>query len=432
MAKRQKASTLTLECRYGKWILSGRGGPDGVIQADGRSNRIDFGRHSLGVRDMNEAKRIVHDLDLRMAVKFGLAEPRVLHHRVDTGLTIDRGLTPFKRHMERPKAVGGLKDSTRKRYCRAIRTIERFASIKNVRFWEQVNEDLLNEYATWRLESCTQCSVVTELQVFRQIHRFLVDRKHLSGDFSFPFQLRRPKETSRYCPSSEELAAILKELASNPNHKWLYDVCTLLAFTGQRLGELSAMTWDDVEILDTEEGEREGFFHIRDESSEGENARSTKTGYSRLIPIHDSAMRVIESLKKAATDNLLLHGPRGGSLRCDTFADHLRLHALQPLSDRFTHKRFQSITAHCFRHYFASLCAASNISQQTVMDWMGHRTDAMAKRYFHRDNEASLRNIKKLKAIDNVPPINIGDTIPKPEQSETDDSEAGDTDGQNS
>ena len=143
-------------------------------------------------------------------------------------------------------------------------------------------------------------------------------------------------------------------------------------------------------------------------------------------------MGVIESLEKAATDNLLLHGPRGGSLRCDTFADHLRLHALQPLSDRFTHKRFQSITAHCFRHYFASLCAASNISQQTVMDWMGHRTDAMAKRYFHRDNEASLRNIKKLKAIDNVPPINIGDTIPKPEQSETDDSEAGDTDGQNS
>jgi len=43
------------------------------------------------------------------------------------------------------------------------------------------------------------------------------------------------------------------------------------------------------------------------------------------------------------------------------------------------------------------------IAQQTVMDWMAHRTDSMAQRYFHSDDAASLRNIQKLDPLTSVP-----------------------------
>jgi len=75
-----------------------------------------------------------------------------------------------------------------------------------------------------------------------------------------------------------------------------------------------------------------------------------------------------------------------------------------PLAEQFSHPRFQKITAHSLRHFFNSLCATSGISQQYVMDWMGHRTSAMTKHYFHSDDQAAQNYIKKLESPTDVPP----------------------------
>ena len=168
-----------------------------------------------------------------------------------------------------------------------------------------------------------------------------------------------------------------------------------------------------------------GFLHVRHESGNG--AKRTKSKYSRKVPIHTAVANVLDDLMRDNKDNLLLHGPRGGKLRSETFASHLRKLALQPLKERFPHSRFQSITAHSLRHFFNSICAANNIAQQAVMEWMGHRTDYMSKRYFHRNDDASLRNIEKIEPIFDVPPERTDDTLSIPDEPEAGDSTAPDT-----
>jgi hypothetical protein len=63
-----------IRCNHFAWRLSRR---DGVWYADGRTNPVNVGRHSLGTRDKTEAMDLLARLDLSCAIKFGLIKPTV-------------------------------------------------------------------------------------------------------------------------------------------------------------------------------------------------------------------------------------------------------------------------------------------------------------------------------------------------------------------
>ena len=67
----KKNNAITIECRYFKWRLRLR--KNGYWQADSRgNNKLKGKRHSLGTKDLEEAKRLVHLLDEQMAAEQGL------------------------------------------------------------------------------------------------------------------------------------------------------------------------------------------------------------------------------------------------------------------------------------------------------------------------------------------------------------------------
>jgi len=315
-----------------------------------------------------------------MAVNLGLADPRLLDSQPDNMLPIERGLENFSRHLGRPSVAGGPKESTKKRYRRIIRAFREFAGGNRLHYWEQINADIFNRFARQRGTAYTHSSVVTEIVLLKAIHRYLIEERHLDSKYAFAYRVRRPTQSTKYCPTADETRAILAHLTRKPGLKWLLNAAAILSHTGMRFGEMAQLTWDDVDL-------KVGFVHVRDEFGKGD--KTTKTGYSRVLPIHPAVREVIEGLSRHS-DNRLFHGPRGGRLRSETFGNHLRKFALRPLAAQFPHPRFQKITAHSFRHFFASCCAAAGIAQQTTMDWMGHRTNAMAKYYFHRDDQAEF------------------------------------------
>ena len=69
------------------WLLDQR---NGVYYADGRSNRINVGRHSLGTRDRAEAATALERLDLYQAVAHGLADRSTLEDDASP-LTLEAG-----------------------------------------------------------------------------------------------------------------------------------------------------------------------------------------------------------------------------------------------------------------------------------------------------------------------------------------------------
>ena len=401
MPRKEPNKNVKVSCRYFVWTLRSR---DGVWQADGRSNQPSAGRHSLNTRDFDEAKDILHDLDLQIAVNFGLANRRLLDAQSGKMLSIETGLALFNRHLDRPRVAGGPKDATKNRYRRIIRAFFAYTQQRKIQYWEQVDADVFHEYAKVRSQSCTTATVVTEIALCKAILSYLIESKQLDAKFGFSYRVRRPKQSTKYCPSPDEVRAILKNLTADPNQKWLHDVVAVLSYTGMRFGEVAQLTWDDVDL-------KNGILHVRDDA---EHQQSTKNGYSRKVPIHQVVRKVVQGLSPR-TDKLLLHGPRGGRLRGDTFGNYLRKCALLPLAEQFPHPRFQKITAHSLRHFFNSLCAASGISQQYVMDWMGHRTSAMTKYYFSSDDQAAQKYIKKLESPTDVPPACADDIPTKPD-----------------
>ncbi len=58
-----------VRCNYFAWRLSRR---KGVWYADGRTNVINVGRHTLSTRDRAEALKALAELDEACAIKFGL------------------------------------------------------------------------------------------------------------------------------------------------------------------------------------------------------------------------------------------------------------------------------------------------------------------------------------------------------------------------
>lgn len=101
-----KKNSIEVHGRYFRWRLSKR---KGVWQADGRGNHTNAGRHSLDTRDQEQALQYVHDLDVRIAVDFGIADRRQLQTVGRTTLEIPKGISLFEKHIERPEVAGGPK-----------------------------------------------------------------------------------------------------------------------------------------------------------------------------------------------------------------------------------------------------------------------------------------------------------------------------------
>ena len=377
-----------LDCRYFAWRLYKR---NGVWQADGRSNKVNAGRHSLNTRDEKEARKLVHGLDEKMAAELGLIRFARLDNDVSFKLEIGEGLEIYLEHLNRPRVRKGVKASTKKRYLRVINRFKQFVAVARLQYWEQFNSQFLDSFTKWLERDHNDSSIATAVTVVKTIHRHLIENKHLDDQCRFKYEVTRPKESSKYCPTGPELRAILGVLKANSEFRWLYDLVVVLSFSGLRFGELAQLTHHDVDL-------KEHLLHVRDESFDPNSSKSTKTGYSRVVPMHPDVEELIR--KRLEIDSrYLFEGPRGGKLRSDTFGRNLKEKALIPLAKKFPNPRFQTITAHSFRHFFASLCASQQTSEQVTMDMMGHRTSNMARYYYHRNNKAAVKMIQQFESF---------------------------------
>ena len=393
MTKMQKEE---VQCRYFRWLIYPR---DGVLQADGRSNTVDAGRRSLRTRKWDVAKKRIHKLDEKMAEKLGLIRFTRRDADVNFKLTIKEGVETYLDFIDRPKIAGGIADSTRRRYKRSINSFCSYVEQAPIQFWEQFDTTYMTNFVEELGKRYNQTSTVTITTTIRTLHRHLIAYGHLDDRCAFPFAITRPKESTKYCPAEEELRAILSRLKE---HEWIYDATTTLTHTGLRFGELAQLSSHDADL-------KKSLIYVRDETFDSNSSRSTKSGYSRTVPMHPVVRHIIKRRLENSPE-LLFTGPKGGKLRSDTYGRNLRKLALQPLQKEFPHPRFQTITAHSLRHFFASMCAANKVSEQTTMDWMGHRTSNMAKYYYRSNHKAAVQMIQQFEDFTEASPADEAST----------------------
>ena len=220
-----KKNSEFIQCRYFGWTMSRR---ENIWRADGRSNEINAGRHSLGTRDKAKARQVIYDLDEAMAMKLGLIERKA--PTIKSGLTIVNAISKFREHKGRPVSVKGVEPQTLERYNRILNKLESFAKKKHIRFVTEINQNVFDGYVSMLEEmNFARSTIVTEMVLLRSLVLFCIDQKLLDPKFGFKYPLTRNTESLTYCPSNDEVAEILKACEAKPELVWLFRVVSVLS-----------------------------------------------------------------------------------------------------------------------------------------------------------------------------------------------------------
>jgi integrase len=242
-------------------------------------------------------------------------------------------------------------------------------------------------YATQYLEGTT----------IKQVVKFFTREGKLPKGSEIYLPLKKPQDTTTYCWTVDEVAAMIAHCRARPELAWLGSVIVVLAYTGLRISEaVNLMRMDlkfDYQMIHLVDEEAAGF------AKAGRPLRTIKGGRDRSIPMHAEVLAEFGSMARKS-DGYVFHGPEGGRLKADTVRRALVRDVLDPLASRFGQadgqKGFADGRLHSFRHFFCSLSADRGVPVQMLMSWLGHTDAKMVRRYYHAKGDESRRQMARL------------------------------------
>lgn len=184
----------------------------------------------------------------------------------------------------------------------------------------------------------------------------------------------------------------IKALFLNPwENEWAFTACYLASRTGMRIGEVRALTKEQI---------FPDYINVNASWSEYEGRKTTKSDYERKVPIN----RELHAM-------LMKYAPPGGGLL-------FSLNGLKPVRDQFITNRLKSkmdqinkekgflffdyenpkrpLSFHSFRHFLNTRLLAENMPDSKIRAIIGHESNQMTEHYAHlnADDLATLRKIQ--------------------------------------
>lgn len=252
---------------------------------------------------------------------------------------------------------------------------------------KKITRTLVTEFGKTCLEKGL-CEKTTNdiLGVLRTVFRYAQQEYHLV--FPEILFLREPGKDTRVLTDAEE-NRLLQYLVANMKLQEFGILLTL--YTGLRIGELCALTWED--ISDTSIQVTKTIQRLK-----GKNGKTTlvagtpKTVNSkRKIPIASCVQPYIALFRKETgfvlqTKNQTPTEPRTLQAKFKKIANHCHLN---------------NVTFHTLRHTFATRCVESGFDPKSLSEILGHRdVKTTLHLYVHPSFDYKRENIEKLKTPD--------------------------------
>lgn len=268
------------------------------------------------------------------------------------------------------------------KYDKILERLLNLAGQRGVRSVNEVNLKLMDAYRSERVQaSAAPKTVYTQSVVVRQLVNFALSRDMLAIDPLKGLKLKKPRPTRQPCWTYEQVRQIL---AASPEE--IKAALTLLSETGMRFGELSWLTWEDIDLT-------ANVLHIQPK-----DGWRPKTGDQRAVPLNVTIKKVLESLPKrwhwVVTMPPSARYPRPGR----QWTERRLLAALH----RVLKKLKLPGKLHTFRHTFISNALLQGTPVSVVREWVGHVDEEVLKLYTHVHNDASQAAMQRLAEANNA------------------------------
>lgn len=193
------------------------------------------------------------------------------------------------------------------------------------------------------------------------------------------------------------------------NNSYYYEVYMFLLLTGVRIGEFSALTWNDIDFNKCEITINKSMSTAYINGKKIEEITTPKTANSyRTIPFfgdiakHLKTWKTKQDMYKLKLQNRWRSDPEYGDLVFTTtmgspVTRYVLMHDLQKVMSNINLKlaynkstaglRIDGIHPHCFRHTFATRCFEKNLSPVFVQAIMGHSNYNTTLSYTHLQDE---------------------------------------------
>ncbi len=272
-----------------------------------------------------------------------------------------------------------LKPATVQRREVCIKGLSPFFKMVAIR---SVTRQHCDHWLTRRGEGLSPSSFAQELDTLKLVLDYAVQRGLLLGNPANGIKRRKLVQAEIQVPSLEQFHKLIGALRDLDNSlgtqgkgKDAADLIELLAYSGCRVAEATAIRWADVN------------FERRCVTVKG-GEHGTKNHERRLVPMTSSLGDLLERLHAAEKpDAQDLVSPIRSAKR-----------ALQRACRKL---EFPQFTHHDFRHFFATTCIESGVDIPTVSRWLGHKDGgALAmKVYGHLREEHSFSMVKRVAFI---------------------------------
>ena len=229
-------------------------------------------------------------------------------------------------------------------------------------------------------------TIYNECVILRQLIHFALLRNTLASDPMKGVKMPKPKPTKQPCWIRSEVTAILAAATEQ-----VRPALTLLAELGLRFGELSWLTWDDVDLIANV---------IRIAPKPG---WKPKTGDQRSVPLRPAVRAVLEALPRNSQWVVPMPPSRSHPEWDRQWTEKRLLLALKGIL-----KKLGLVgKLHTFRHAFISHALLSGIPPVVVRKWVGHVDPSIIDLYSHVHDAASQEAMRKLNQADPSAPNQI-------------------------
>ena len=177
-------------------------------------------------------------------------------------------------------------------------------------------------------------------------------------------RVRMPKvENQKIGFFTKEKAQELLELLQQRENQRLYELTTLLLFTGARFSEVARLTWSDINF-------NTNLIYFA----------SSKDGNARYIKMSNRVLEVVNSLYKNKINNLVIPTINGNKYEKMPKEWQIEVDKLIPGNDDANKDR---LTTHSLRHTHASWLAQRGVDILHIKEQLGHKKIETTMRYSH-------------------------------------------------